>query len=234
MNTSPADQPGASDLFLIAVNLTKRCNLACAHCYMDAETLKHGGHDELTTAEVRNLLTEIAGRSTETMVVLTGGEPLMRPDLEELLGHGSGLGLSMVVLLAGRSMVKAHEGQRAPATPSTPRKRRTGSGSAPSGQGATVQAPVSGTRGASSAGTTRSASPGAWPGRGSVRWPISRGSALGGAEGKRRSFGGSTPTGWRPQTGDAAQVGRIDFASHGRQEMGPLGPVRRREGVLHQ
>ena len=97
MNTPVTGQPGANDLFLLAVNLTKRCNLACAHCYMDAETLKHGGHDELTTAEVRNLLTEIAGRSTETMVVLTGGEPLMRPDLEELLQHGSGLGLSMVV-----------------------------------------------------------------------------------------------------------------------------------------
>lgn len=97
MNTPVTGQPGANDLFLLAVNLTKRCNLACAHCYMDAETLKHGGHDELTTAEVRDLLTEIAERSTETMVVLTGGEPLMRPDLEELLQHGSGLGLSMVV-----------------------------------------------------------------------------------------------------------------------------------------
>ncbi|MDO8811169.1 MAG: radical SAM protein [Gallionella sp.] len=84
-------------LFLLAINLTKRCNLACAHCYMDAETLKHGGEGELATQEVRGLLDEIAGRSTETMVVLTGGEPLMRPDLEELLAHGTKLGLSMVV-----------------------------------------------------------------------------------------------------------------------------------------
>ena len=84
-------------LFLLAINLTKRCNLACEHCYMDAETLKHGGEGELTTHEVRGLLEEIAGRSTETMVVLTGGEPLMRPDLEELLAHGTKLGLSMVV-----------------------------------------------------------------------------------------------------------------------------------------
>src|SRR3989338_3915050 len=84
-------------LFLLAINLTKRCNLACAHCYMDAETLKQGGEGELATQEVRDLLEDIAGRSTETMVVLTGGEPLMRPDLEELLAHGTGLGLSMVV-----------------------------------------------------------------------------------------------------------------------------------------
>ena len=79
----------ANDLFLLAINLTKRCNLACAHCYMDAETLKYGGENELTTEEVRGLLDDIAGRSTETMVVLTGGEPLMRGDLEELLAHGT-------------------------------------------------------------------------------------------------------------------------------------------------
>ena len=87
----------ANDLFLLAINLTKRCNLACAHCYMDAETLKHGGENELTTEEVSGLLDDIAGRSTETMVVLTGGEPMMRGDLEKLVAHGTKLGLSMVV-----------------------------------------------------------------------------------------------------------------------------------------
>jgi radical SAM protein with 4Fe4S-binding SPASM domain len=87
----------AEDLFLLAINLTKRCNLACAHCYMDAETMQHGGENELATEEVRGLLDEIAGRSTETMVVLTGGEPLMRYDLEELVAHGTGRGLAMVV-----------------------------------------------------------------------------------------------------------------------------------------
>ncbi len=87
----------ANDLFLLAINLTKRCNLACAHCYMDAETMQHGGENELTTEEVCDLLDEIAGRSTETMVVLTGGEPLMRGDLEELVAHGTERGLAMVV-----------------------------------------------------------------------------------------------------------------------------------------
>jgi radical SAM protein with 4Fe4S-binding SPASM domain len=87
----------ANNLFLLAINLTKRCNLACAHCYMDAETMKHGGENELTTEEVLGLLDDIAGRSTETMVVLTGGEPLMRGDLEELVAHGTKRGLAMVV-----------------------------------------------------------------------------------------------------------------------------------------
>lgn len=86
-----------NDLFLLAVNLTSRCNLACDHCYMDADTLLHGAKDELQTDEVKGLLDEIAGRSNETMVVLTGGEPLLRPDLTELVAHGTRLGLSMVV-----------------------------------------------------------------------------------------------------------------------------------------
>ena len=87
----------ANGLFLLAINLTKRCNLACAHCYMDAETMKHGDRNELTTVEVCGLLDEIAARSTETMVVLTGGEPMMRGDLEELVAHGTRRGLAMVV-----------------------------------------------------------------------------------------------------------------------------------------
>jgi len=94
LRTGPAK---ANDLFLLAINLTKRCNLACDHCYMDAQTLKYGSENELTTDEVRILLDDIAERSDETMVVLTGGEPLMRPDLEELLNHGAQRGLSMVV-----------------------------------------------------------------------------------------------------------------------------------------
>ncbi len=86
-----------NDLFLLAINLTRRCNLSCSHCYLDAETLQHGSEGELSTDEVRELLSEIAERSTDTMVVLTGGEPLLRRDLEVLVEHGSKLGLSIVI-----------------------------------------------------------------------------------------------------------------------------------------
>jgi radical SAM protein with 4Fe4S-binding SPASM domain len=86
-----------NDLYLLAINLTRRCNLACDHCYMDARTRDQGGPEELSTIEVRDLLDEVASRSDETMVVLTGGEPLMRRDLEELVTHGNARGLSMVV-----------------------------------------------------------------------------------------------------------------------------------------
>jgi radical SAM protein with 4Fe4S-binding SPASM domain len=86
-----------NDLFLLAINLTRRCNLACEHCYMDAETRKQGREEELGTEEVKSLLDNVASRSDETMVVLTGGEPLLRHDLETLVAHGSALGLSIVI-----------------------------------------------------------------------------------------------------------------------------------------
>jgi radical SAM protein with 4Fe4S-binding SPASM domain len=93
-------------LFLLAINLTRRCNLACVHCYLDAKTLQYGSPDELTTDEVCRLLDDIVERSTETMVVLTGGEPLVRRDLEEIIAHGAGLGLAMVVGTNGVLLTK--------------------------------------------------------------------------------------------------------------------------------
>ncbi len=83
--------------FLVALNLTKRCNLACAHCYLDAEILKCGTSNELSTVEVKAVLDDIAALSDECMVVLTGGEPLIRRDIEELAAYAHGLGLMVVV-----------------------------------------------------------------------------------------------------------------------------------------
>ena len=83
--------------YLVALNLTRRCNLACAHCYLDAGVRRDGGAAELDTGEVTALLDDIKGLSDETMVVLTGGEPLMRPDIFDLARHASGLGLMVVV-----------------------------------------------------------------------------------------------------------------------------------------
>ena len=86
-----------NDLLLLAVNLTRRCNLSCAHCYLDADTLSHGSDNELTTEEVCRVLNEVTDCGESTMVVLTGGEPLVRRDLESIISHGTQLGLAMVV-----------------------------------------------------------------------------------------------------------------------------------------
>ena len=83
--------------FLVALNLTRRCNLKCAHCYLDAGTRRDGMSDELDTTEVKALLDEIADLGDEIMIVLTGGEPMLRRDIEALARHASDRGL-MVVL----------------------------------------------------------------------------------------------------------------------------------------
>lgn len=83
--------------YLVALNLTRRCNLKCAHCYLDAGTRRRGGPAELATAEVARLLDRIAALSDETMVVLTGGEPLLRPDIDRLAAHAARRGLMVVV-----------------------------------------------------------------------------------------------------------------------------------------
>ena len=88
---------GVEAPFLVALNLTRRCNLACAHCYLDAGTRKDGERGELTTDEVKAIIDDIANLSEETMVVLTGGEPMVRRDLENLVAHAAGRGLMPVI-----------------------------------------------------------------------------------------------------------------------------------------
>jgi len=69
--------------YSVSWNLTQRCNLECAHCYMSA----HGGADtrgELTTAECRRVLDEIAAVNPNVFLILTGGEPLLRRDIWEI------------------------------------------------------------------------------------------------------------------------------------------------------
>ncbi|MCU7940922.1 MAG: radical SAM protein [gamma proteobacterium symbiont of Bathyaustriella thionipta] len=51
----------------------------------------------MSVSEVNAVLNEFASRGQQTMIVLTGGEPLARTDLEEMISHGAQLGLSMVI-----------------------------------------------------------------------------------------------------------------------------------------
>ncbi len=80
--------------YVVSWNLTSRCNLRCKHCYIDASKPMPG---ELSTAEALRILDEIAEVNSETLLILTGGEPLMRPDLEELVAQASGLGMTVVL-----------------------------------------------------------------------------------------------------------------------------------------
>ena len=104
--SEPAANGEDFGLNLLAINLTRRCNLNCAHCYLDAKTLKHGSADELNTAEVCTLLDQASQCSSGAMVVLTGGEPLLRRDVEDIVRHGKNLDLAMVVGTNGTMLTK--------------------------------------------------------------------------------------------------------------------------------
>ncbi|RIK15875.1 MAG: radical SAM/SPASM domain-containing protein [Acidobacteria bacterium] len=80
--------------FIVIWEVTRACQLACLHCRADAITRRNPG--ELTLEEGRSLLDGIASfPSPHPLVVLTGGDPFERPDLEQLVRHGTGAGLSM-------------------------------------------------------------------------------------------------------------------------------------------
>ncbi len=82
--------------FLISWNITKRCNLRCVHCYLDAVELEQGA-GELATHEAKKIIDEIASVNPQAMLILTGGEPLLRNDCMELTRYASDKGLMVVM-----------------------------------------------------------------------------------------------------------------------------------------
>ncbi|MGH9382049.1 MAG: radical SAM protein [Thermoanaerobaculia bacterium] len=81
---------------VVAWNLTRRCNLACAHCYIAAGPW-HGDGDELTLEECRRIAGEIFELNPAPLFILSGGEPLLRDDLEDLARFATGAGATVVV-----------------------------------------------------------------------------------------------------------------------------------------
>lgn len=82
---------------IVSWNLTRRCNLACGHCYLDASQREMAGREELDTAAALGVIDQLAGVAPGAMLVLTGGEPLLRPDLEELVRAATNSGLLPVI-----------------------------------------------------------------------------------------------------------------------------------------
>ena len=81
---------------MVAWNLTRRCNLECAHCYISASP-RESGADDLRTAECLRIAEEILAVNAAPMFILSGGEPLLRPDLEVIARHASSRGATVVV-----------------------------------------------------------------------------------------------------------------------------------------
>ena len=94
---------GFSRPYVISWNLTYRCNLACEHCYLDAGgtplvgTANFADRSELGTEECFKVIDEIAAFAPECVTILTGGEPLLRRDILEIVRRAAERGLWVVV-----------------------------------------------------------------------------------------------------------------------------------------
>lgn len=81
--------------FVIAWELTRACAYSCAHCRADAQPYRDP--DELDTAEALALVDDLAGFETRPILVLTGGDPLMRRDVFEIAAHAGRRGLRVAL-----------------------------------------------------------------------------------------------------------------------------------------
>ena len=75
----------------IAWEITRRCNLNCVHCRSSSQ-LEAAGHPDCSLAEAKRVLDEIHSYASPVMV-LSGGEPLLRPDVFDIASYGTSLGL---------------------------------------------------------------------------------------------------------------------------------------------
>ena len=97
--------------YLVSWNLTGRCNLACPHCYIDAQSEADG---ELTLAKVRSIIDEIASLNNRLMLILSGGEPMLRGDIFDIVEYAAKSGLITVMgsngtLLTGERLMLLKE-----------------------------------------------------------------------------------------------------------------------------
>lgn len=103
MTVMTAMAPTFARPYVISWNLTYRCNLACEHCYLDAggtpqvATENFADRSELGTEECFRVIDEIAAFAPECVTILTGGEPLLRRDILDIVRRAAERGLWVVV-----------------------------------------------------------------------------------------------------------------------------------------
>jgi AdoMet-dependent heme synthase len=87
------------------LDLTYRCNERCVHCYLD-----HRDHGEMTTAEIKHLLEDMA-QAGVFILTLSGGEIFVRKDIFEIIEHARRL-MFCVRLKTNATLIGEHEATR--------------------------------------------------------------------------------------------------------------------------
>ncbi len=99
----------------VRMSLTNRCNFNCVYCHNEGlgQVQPAGGPvgDEMTTSEAERLLTIARGFGVRA-VKFTGGEPLLRQDLESIVAHASDIGLETSVTTNGSLLKTRARGLR--------------------------------------------------------------------------------------------------------------------------
>lgn len=93
---------------VVVWNATKTCNLECVHCYADAEIRKFNG--ELTTAEAETMIRDLAAMKVPALLI-SGGEPFVRPDVLELAELAMSLGVRVTFSTNG-TLIDAKKAER--------------------------------------------------------------------------------------------------------------------------
>lgn len=83
---------------IVVWNCLRRCNLSCIHCYSNSANQDYAG--ELTTAQAKAMIDDLAAFKVPVLL-FSGGEPLMRPDLFELNEHARARGIRTVISTNG-------------------------------------------------------------------------------------------------------------------------------------
>lgn len=88
---------------LVVLELTRKCDLRCVHCRASADS--SGFYDELNTEEWFRLLRDIASFS-KPIIILSGGEPLLREDVFDIITYGKSIGLTMTLSTCGVTLTE--------------------------------------------------------------------------------------------------------------------------------
>lgn len=104
--TAPRPTIAAADFdrapFLVIWETTRACDLACKHCRAEAVSERHPF--ELSTEEAKRMMDAVR-RFGHPLFVLTGGDPLKRPDIVELVAYGASIGLRVAMTPSGTPLM---------------------------------------------------------------------------------------------------------------------------------
>lgn len=103
------NDPGALPRTFV-LELTRRCNHRCLYCYAFWDEKPPGcpepGQDEMTTEEIKTIIARLQAEARVKNIALSGGEPLLRDDLPEILAFIRSRGITPIIITNGTLLTR--------------------------------------------------------------------------------------------------------------------------------